>query len=661
MTPRPGKSDPVWELIDAVCYSDADVEQLQQLDRRLSEDSQVCDLYNDYCQLHAALMFRAKNQESFEAFRSVFPASRPSPYLGFLGGLYQGTVSYFSQEVPFALLMGAVIMGIGLLAGSLISVTHYMQIADETKTPDANQHVIDTTNYIGRITGMADVQWADESTVALEGARVPLGQKYALASGLMEITYDTGAKVILQGPVTYEVDSTAGGFLAVGKLTARLEKRGEGREESKEKVASGQKLVVSGQWSVASENNLPSPASGRGVGGEGGGQPEKVAGGQPLVVSGQWLVASKEGAGVRGQGPEAANHKSEIINQKSLAPMFAVRTPSAIVTDLGTEFGVEVDKKGVTTSHVFQGLVRLQVVAKNGSVVGEAQLLHENQSARVAADNDRRAVVLPPSEKTVAFVRAIPRQEKASATVTKAFDLVDIVAGGDGFSGRRGMGIDPTTGQVSDKEPKWQPPPNEYLIGDGKYHRVEKRPFIDGIFIPNGEVPVQVDSAGHTFASFPITKNETAGFLWAGGTIPNSSPFPATRTDLGGIDYASKGHGLLLVHANKGITFDLQAIRRANSGWRLTRFLATAGITSDASVADFWVLVDGHIRFRRWQTNSTYGAIPISVALSENERFLTLAATDGGNGISADWTIFGDPRLELAKNDKSEKSEKQHP
>ena len=28
----------------------------------------------------------------------------------------------------------------------------------------------------------------------------------------MEITYDTGAKVILQGPVRYEVESTAGGI-----------------------------------------------------------------------------------------------------------------------------------------------------------------------------------------------------------------------------------------------------------------------------------------------------------------------------------------------------------------------------------------------------------------------------------------------------------------
>ena len=51
-----------------------------------------------------------------------------------------------------------------------------------------------------------------------------LGAEYQLASGLMEITYDTGAKVILQGPVTYSVEAN-GGYLAVGKLTGKLEKK----------------------------------------------------------------------------------------------------------------------------------------------------------------------------------------------------------------------------------------------------------------------------------------------------------------------------------------------------------------------------------------------------------------------------------------------------
>ncbi len=83
--------------------------------------------------------------------------------------------------------------------------------------------------YVGRITGMADCEWADRRTTPpSSAAAVPVGGKYALSSGLMEITYHTGAKVILQGPCTYEVDSARGGFLSLGKLTARVETKGEG-------------------------------------------------------------------------------------------------------------------------------------------------------------------------------------------------------------------------------------------------------------------------------------------------------------------------------------------------------------------------------------------------------------------------------------------------
>ena len=60
---------------------------------------------------------------------------------------------------------------------------------------------------------------------------VSLGDTFALAAGLMEITYDTGARVILQGPVTYEAESN-GGYLSLGKLTGKLEKKGLGNPNS---------------------------------------------------------------------------------------------------------------------------------------------------------------------------------------------------------------------------------------------------------------------------------------------------------------------------------------------------------------------------------------------------------------------------------------------
>ena len=48
------------------------------------------------------------------------------------------------------------------------------------------------------------------------------------------------------------------------------------------------------------------------------------------------------------------------------------------------------------------------------------------------------------------------------------------------------------------------------------------------------------------------------------------------------------------------------------------------------------------------RSTATTARIPVAIPIGENDRFLTLAATDGGNGINWDWIMFGDPRLELA-------------
>jgi hypothetical protein len=64
------------------------------------------------------------------------------------------------------------------------------------------------------------------------------------------------------------------------------------------------------------------------------------------------------------------------------SPLFAIRTPTALVTDFGTEFGVEVDKNGVTKSHVFRGKVVLTVLDGDAKR-NEKLTLEANKSARV--------------------------------------------------------------------------------------------------------------------------------------------------------------------------------------------------------------------------------------------------------------------------------------
>ena len=53
----------------------------------------------------------------------------------------------------------------------------------------------------GRLPVGSEPETEDQVRIRNPKSLVSLGDKFALASGLMEITYDTGAKVILQGPV----------------------------------------------------------------------------------------------------------------------------------------------------------------------------------------------------------------------------------------------------------------------------------------------------------------------------------------------------------------------------------------------------------------------------------------------------------------------------
>ncbi|MCD4727529.1 MAG: NPCBM/NEW2 domain-containing protein, partial [Pirellulales bacterium] len=166
------------------------------------------------------------------------------------------------------------------------------------------------------------------------------------------------------------------------------------------------------------------------------------------------------------------------------------------------------------------------------------------------------------------------------------------------------------------------------------------------------------------FAGFPDTANSTWKPIWAGGKIPTD---PLSTSFLMGVDYASPPHCLLFMHANNGITFDLEAIRRANPGCKLLRFRAVTGNSGEAMFspdgarvsADVWVLVDGQVRFERREVNGYSGEFKVLISINDNDRFLTLASTDGGNNETyGDWIIFGDPRLDLMQVEADEPKSK---
>jgi hypothetical protein len=575
-------------LLAAACDEHATEQQLAQLEDMVRDEADVL-LLSDYLQLDGQI-YRAMHQQCHAdkcldllgigpagatgvARPAPSPAAASLPVLGLLGGTIHNTVSYFSSGWPVAYLAATVILGIGLVIGAVTHVSRPAQIVRQSAP--LLSPLSPLPSVVGQITGMVDCGFvADSKTKDLRPKiAVSLGDKFALRSGLMEITYHTGARVILQGPVTYAVESPAGGFLSVGKLTARV-------EDSKPKA----------------------------------------------------------------QGP-----KTEDPNPKSpnlQISKFIVRTPTAVVTDLGTEFGVDVSRSGETTSHVFRGSIRVQRTDINGKVEPNGRILSENETVRVEGTLASRQIVVLRTFTPSHFTRQMPGQK------IRFFDLVDAVAGGDGFSNRAEMGIDPVNGQAVSLPDRQERRAEGFPIGDRRYHRVAGVPFVDGVFVPDGSHgPVQTDSAGHRFEDCPATSNQSPGVICA--TSEKAAPAIPKQYTLGNVNYAASGHRAILLTSNKGITFDLDAMRKANPGWRLLRFRAMAGSTETFSAAgrsaltDLMVVVDGQPRFKRREINSFNGAFSVTVPIRDDERFLTLIATDGGDGVMCDWLLLGDPRIEM--------------
>lgn len=177
-------------------------------------------------------------------------------------------------------------------------------------------------------------------------------------------------------------------------------------------------------------------------------------------------------------------------------------------------------------------------------------------------------------------------------------------------------------------------------IQTNRLQKVENVPGVKWVFIPDGKGSVTVDFKVEV-KGIPAT----SGHFW--DTLANH-PISAQRsTKLGDTDFAAKGHSMLAMHANSGITFDLAKLRE-QSGLKAMRLTGLVGFGADkaaaASKADFTVFVDAELKFQKLQLRKDETAA-LDLEVPAKAKTLTLIATDGGDGIGSDLLFIGDPKL----------------
>jgi hypothetical protein len=217
-------------------------------------------------------------------------------------------------------------------------------------------------------------------------------------------------------------------------------------------------------------------------------------------------------------------------------------------------------------------------------------------------------------------------------------DLADIIGGGNGTgTGTVGSGLNPRTGLVVGP-----PITSTDNPGASNVYNLVAHPFVDGVFVPDGGLgPTPVSSTGLVATFF-----DTDGNSWENGMGNRQFCCPPPTIVVGGIgtDFSIGGNTFIGFHANKGVTFDLDAIRAANPLLQITNYTAIVGGPSGSTVHS--ILLDGVFQTAVPITGGAEGVV-FNIAINSNERFLTLVATDGGNGYGGDQQLIGNPILVL--------------
>jgi hypothetical protein len=325
---------------------------------------------------------------------------------------------------------------------------------------------------------------------------------------------------------------------------------------------------------------------------------------------------------------------------------FMVQTKNAVVTDLGTEFGVIADAQGRVETHVFDGRVML-APSSHGSSAADDLLLDAGEAG--VMDTSGRPVRVAHGGQKSLFVRSMPSQDEPSCP-GKRLNLADIVGGGNGFAtGTGGEGINVSTGRTFGR-----PTSVVRQTRQAKYTPVPDHRYIDGVFVPNAQYgKVVISSTGLVFQECPVTLGTYYdGVANTAGQTLVDQPDTIFPGRLRGVEYGTAEHPALNIHPNAGITFDLNAIRADNPGIAIKRITAVCGVSESVprarrSTADFWILVDGNVTFHVSFPPDQNRAQEVAVPIAPGARFLTLATTCTEDADYS-WCFFGDPMLELA-------------
>jgi hypothetical protein len=196
-------------LIDAYLDGEISPVELEQLDKAICAAPENVRRFARRAMLHSCL----DQQLSACDDALVEDVGRTSK----LRASVRNVAEFFARPTPLSLTVAAVTLGVLLVAMAFMAPPVYRALTRTDSANDAPPPVI-----VAQITGLHEAVWSSRQIGGYRGAHLAAGHRLELKEGLAEVTYRSGARVTLQGPVVFNVTGPNAAMLQQGRLAAMV-------------------------------------------------------------------------------------------------------------------------------------------------------------------------------------------------------------------------------------------------------------------------------------------------------------------------------------------------------------------------------------------------------------------------------------------------------
>jgi hypothetical protein len=218
-------------LLSELCNGTITADDIARLDVLLSNDVAARQSYNDYLFLHAELYAQHASLEAVERVES-----RESRDKGRESEQVTSRAPRRWLAVAAALVGVAAVSSWGTYLASRGGAGASAPVVANGDIDKNGAIAADPSLSVARITATRNCLWQHATNGIGFGSRLHPGQRLELAAGLVEITFDDGAAVVLEGPATFDVRARGEARLHEGRLSAVVPERAHGFQVATSRV-----------------------------------------------------------------------------------------------------------------------------------------------------------------------------------------------------------------------------------------------------------------------------------------------------------------------------------------------------------------------------------------------------------------------------------------